>query len=163
VGGWIHKLNALYMRLLTYFTYHLKAGMLVSVGLVAVFALTLLTTKMVLLPDMDQGQVSISISMPIGSEMEESAAIADRVSAIAREECPSWRTCTTSPRRSVTMMLNLVSKSERSRSSMDIANDLIPALRTSPAARSQSAPPAPWAWSAATTSTWKSQEMTTTP
>lgn len=129
VSGWIHKLNALYMRLLTYFTYHLKAGMLVSVGLVAVFALTLLTTKMVMMPDMDQGQVSISISMPIGSEMEESAAIADRVSAIAREECPELEDMYyIAQDESVTMMLNLVSKSERSRSSMEIAGDLIPAL-----------------------------------
>ena len=48
----------------------------------------LFATTMVLIPDMDQGQVSVSVSMPTGSEMEESAAIADRISAIAQEAVP---------------------------------------------------------------------------
>ncbi len=171
------KLSALYMRLLTYFTYHLKAGMLVSVGLVVVFSLTLFSTKTVLIPDMDQGQVSISISMPIGSQADETAAIADQVSAVifsltlfstktvlipdmdqgqvsisismpigsqADEtaaiadqvsaviagQCPELKDMYyIAQDESATMMVNLVSKSERQRSSADVANDLRTALQ----------------------------------
>lgn len=119
------KLNALYMRLLTYFTYHLKAGMLVSVGLVVVFSLTLFSTKTVLIPDMDQGQVSISISMPIGSQADETAAIADQVSAVIAGQCPELEDMYyIAQDESATMMVNLVGKSERQRSSADVANDL---------------------------------------
>lgn len=124
------KLNALYMRLLTYFTYHLKAGMLVSVGLVVVFSLTLFSTKTVLIPDMDQGQVSISISMPIGSQADETAAIADQVSAVIAGQCPELEDMYyIAQDESATMMVNLVSKSERQRSSADVANDLRTALQ----------------------------------
>lgn len=124
------KLNALYMRLLTYFTYHLKAGMLVSVGLVVVFSLTLFSTKTVLIPDMDQGQVSISISMPIGSQADETAAIADQVSAVIAGQCPELEDMYyIAQDESATMMVNLVGKSERQRSSADVANDLRTALQ----------------------------------
>lgn len=124
------KLNALYMRLLTYFTYHLKAGMLVSVGLVVVFSLTLFSTKTVLIPDMDQGQVSISISMPIGSQADETAAIADQVSAVIAGQCPELEDMYyIAQDESATMMVNLVSKSDRQRSSADVANDLRTALQ----------------------------------
>ena len=68
VGGWIARISSLYQRLLRYFVYHLKTGMLVSVGMVAIFAVCCLSTNMVLIPEMDQGTVSISVSMPIGSE-----------------------------------------------------------------------------------------------
>ena len=130
VGAAMAKLNALYMRLLTYFTYHLKAGMLVSVGLVVVFSLTLFSTKTVLIPDMDQGQVSISISMPIGSQADETAAIADQVSAVIAGQCPELEDMYyIAQDESATMMVNLVGKSERQRSSADVANDLRTALQ----------------------------------
>ena len=62
--------------------------MLVSVGLVALFAVSCLTTNMVLIPEMDQGQVSVTIGMPIGSSLEESTAIADQVAAVVQEDVP---------------------------------------------------------------------------
>ena len=68
-----------YMGLLGYFVRHLKMGMLASLGLVAIFVLTLANTKMVMIPEMDQNSVSISIGMPIGSSVEEATAISDRV------------------------------------------------------------------------------------
>ncbi len=71
-----------YMGLLGYFVRHLKMGMLASLGLVAIFVLTLANTKMVMIPEMDQNSVSISIGMPIGSSVEEATAISDRVAAI---------------------------------------------------------------------------------
>ena len=114
-----------YMALLNYFIRHLKLGMLASLALVVIFAATLMSTKMVLMPDMDQGQVSVSISMPIGSEVEETTAIADRVARIAQAEVPELEDMYyIAQDESVTMMLNLVDKGERERSSFDVVNDL---------------------------------------
>ena len=127
-SGFFRKLNSLYLRLLNYFVYHLKMGMLVSLALVVVFVLTLANTKAVLIPDMDQGSVSISISMPTGSELEESAAIADRVAAIVEREVPEMEETyyiVSSGSSSmlggdVTMGVMLVDKAERERSAFDI-------------------------------------------
>ena len=127
--GWKEKIYRGYMGLLNYFIRHLKLGMLASLALVVVFAAALLSTKMVLMPDMDQGQVSVSISMPIGSEVEETTAIADRVARIAQEQVPELNDMYyIAQDESVTMMLNLVDKSDRDRSSFDVVDDLRPAL-----------------------------------
>jgi multidrug efflux pump subunit AcrB len=130
VGGWIAQLSSLYQRLLRYFVYHLKTGMLVSVGMVAIFAVCCLSTNMVLIPEMDQGTVSISVSMPIGSEVEETSAITDRITDIVERDVPELESMyAMSQAESATIGLNLVGKSERSRSSSDIANDLRVAMQ----------------------------------
>ena len=130
VAGWIGRLNKLYLRLLDYFVHHLKAGMLVSVGLVAVFAVACLSTNMVLMPDMDQSMVSVSVSMPIGSEVEETTAIADRIVSIAQAQVPELDTLYyMSQPESATVQLNLVDRDQRSRSSNDVADGLREALR----------------------------------
>jgi len=128
-GRWINKLYNRYIRLLDYFVHHLKAGMLASVGLVAVFILCCLSTNMVLLPEMDMGMVAISISTPIGSDIKETAAITDRVVAIAQEQVPElddlYYTCQPE---SASLTLNLVSRSDRRRSSSEVADSLRPSL-----------------------------------
>ena len=130
IGGWTAKLHSLYMRLLDYFVHHLKAGMLGSLGLTALFAVPVFATTMVLIPEMDQGQVSIDVSMPIGSEMEESAAIADRISSIVQQEIPELQDMYyIAQDESVTLMLDLGSKGTRSRSSAEIAAGLRPRLQ----------------------------------
>ena len=130
VGGWIARLSSLYQQLLRYFVYHLKTGMLVSVGMVAIFAVCCLSTNMVLIPEMDQGTVSISVSMPIGSEVEETSAITDRITDIVERDVPELESMyAMSEAESATIGLNLVGKSERSRSSSDIANDLRVAMQ----------------------------------
>ncbi len=130
IGGWVNGLNRAYLRLLNYFIRHLKIGMLVSVLLVAGFSVTLISTKMVLIPEMDQGEITVSISMPIGSGVEESSATADRVAAIVQRDCPELKELFyIAQDESVTMMANLVSKNERERSSIDVVNDLRPALQ----------------------------------
>lgn len=124
-GRWIRKLYDRYIRLLDYFVHHLKAGMLASVGLVAVFIVSCLSTGMVLLPEMDQGEVAVSISTPIGSDIGETSAIADRVVAIVQEQVPElddlYYTCSSE---SASVTLNLVKRSERKRSSSEIADSL---------------------------------------
>ena len=118
-----------YQKLLNYFVRHLGAGMAVSVALVVVFAAACLSTKAVLLPSMDMSMVSISISTPTGSEVEDTAAIADQVVELAEENVPELSSLYyTSQSESATVALRLVDKGERSRSSDQVANDLRPLL-----------------------------------
>lgn len=121
----VARLNRLYLKLLNYFVHHLKMGMLASVALVALFAMTLMNTNMVLIPDMDMSSVSISISLPTGSEVEEATAIADRVSAIVEENCPEMKEMYyLAQGESITCGVNLVDRSDRDRTANQIADDL---------------------------------------
>ena len=130
VGGWINKLYNTYLRLLDYFVHHLKAGMVASVALVLFFSVCCLTTNMVLLPSMDMGQVSITISMPIGSQVDETTVIADRVAEIAQRETPELTSIYyTTQAETATVSLTLTEKSQRNRSSDDVADALRPYLQ----------------------------------
>jgi len=60
------------------FTFAVCAFSVVSIGLAG----------MELIPEMDQGEVDVSVSMPNGSSMEETAAIQDRIVNIARDTIP---------------------------------------------------------------------------
>lgn len=123
-GKRAQKAMAWYVKKLDYYVHHLGRGALVSVALVAVFLIACLNTKMVLLPEMDEGMVSVTISLPIGSKVEQAAEMADRVAAIAEEQVPELDNYyyTTSSGESVSLTLNLVDKSERERSATDVAN-----------------------------------------
>ena len=130
VGGWFGKLYHLYLRLLNYFVHHLKIGMLASVALVVFFVGCCLTTNMVLLPSMDMGEVSITVSMPIGSQIHETMAIADRIAAIAEENVPEMEDMYyIAQAETASVGLELCSKSERQRSSDDVADALRPLLQ----------------------------------
>ena len=129
-AGLAKKLMTLYRKVLGYFTRHLWAGMGVSVALVAVFAVACLNTKWVLLPSMDMGMVSVAVSTPAGSEVEQTAAIADKIAAVAEKNVPELRDMYyTAQAESATVSLNLVDKGERSRTSDQVANDLRELLR----------------------------------
>ena len=130
ISGWISKLYNRYIRLLDYFVHHLKTGMLVSSALVAFFVAICLTTNMTLLPPMDMGQLSINISMPLGSQVHETTAIADRVAAIALEEIPEMESIYYSTQaKSASVSVTLVEKSQRQRSTDEVADDLRPLLQ----------------------------------
>ena len=121
------KCNALYLKVLNYFVHHLKIGMLVSFGLVAAFVFSLAGLDMALIPDMDQGQISISVSMPMGSELDETAVIADRITDIVEENCPECKQMYyIAGDESVTFAVALVDKTERERSTFQIAESLKP-------------------------------------
>ena len=125
VGGWIRKLFNAYLRLLDYFVHHLKVGMLASFGLVVFFIACCLSTNMVFLPSMDMGQVSINISTPIGTQVDETAAIADRVSLIAEENVPELTSMYyTAGNESASVTLTLPGRHDRDRSSEDVADDM---------------------------------------
>lgn len=124
-----------YMRLLEFFTWHTGLGMLVCAAMVAVFLLTCANTNMVLVPDMDQGEVNVSVSLPIGSSTEEAVAIAEKVVAVVEREVPELDNCyymvsggsgmsSLMSNGDVTVGLNLINKSLRDRSATQVADDL---------------------------------------
>ncbi len=128
--GWKKALHDRYIRLLDYFVHHLKTGMLVSTGLVAFFVACCLATNMALLPPMDMGEMSVTVSMPIGSQVNETTAIADRVAAIALEEIPEMESIYYSVgAESATVSVSLVERSRRERSTDEIADQLRPLLQ----------------------------------
>ncbi len=119
------RLGRWYQKVLGFFIRHLWAGMGVSVAMVAVFVAACLNTRMVLMPEMDQGMVSVSVSTPLGSELDQTAAIADRVVEIAQENVPELESIyhiTQAESSTISLVLN--DKEERERSSSDVANDL---------------------------------------
>lgn len=119
------KLMNGYIRVLDFFVHHLGLGMLASLALVVVFTVTCLSTNMVLMPAMDQGMVAISVSTPIGTELEQTTAIADRIVAVSQENVPELETLYyTAQPESASVSLSLVDKSQRDRSSEEVANDL---------------------------------------
>lgn len=131
--GLVDTLRSAYLRLLGYLLRHLKLGMLISVALVVLFAATIVNTKMVLIPAMDQGTVSIDISLPVGSEVEQSAAIAQKVAAAVEEHVPETRDMYyLAEGQSVTFGVNLVDRAERTRSSFDVEDALRPILNDIP-------------------------------
>ena len=127
LGG---KLMALYQRALGYFVRHLWQGMLVSAGLVVLFVAACASTKAVLMPDMDMGMLSVSISMPTGSGINDTSAISERVSAICMDNVPELDYLYyTAQGESGSVNLVLVDKSKRDRGVDDVANDLRPLLQ----------------------------------
>ena len=119
------RLNRIYVGLLSYFVRHLWVGMLASAALVAVFIGACMSTKMVLMPEMDQGMIQVTVSTPVGSEVEDTAAIADTVVAVAMEDIPELESIYhLSQPESSTVGIVLVDKEKRARSSTRIANEL---------------------------------------
>lgn len=88
---------------------------------------------MELIPEMDEGQVSVTVSMPNGSTMEDTAAIEDRIAAIAVDTIPELEQIYYSTGSSTSIMssssgasvtISLVDLDQRDRSSADIAKQL---------------------------------------
>ena len=126
------RLMTWYQKVLGYFVRHLWQGMLVSVGLVVLFVAACASTKAVLMPDMDMGMLAVSVSMPTGSELDDTSAISERISEICMENVPELDyVYYTAQGESGSVNLVLVDKSKRDRSVQDVANDLRPLLRDS--------------------------------
>lgn len=133
----LSRLSAGYLRLLNHFIRHRLKACLISVALVVGFLLSCMTTNLVLLPDMDQGMVSIDLKMPTGTELEDTSAYADRIAALVQENCPEldklYMTIggglMSSGTESASITVNLAEKSQRHRSSEEVANALKPIFR----------------------------------
>lgn len=120
-----NKVMEKYRALLAFFIDKRWTAVVATVVMIVIFMGAIFVCDFELMPSMDQGMVSVSVTMPIGSELEESADIADRIAAIAQETIPEAEDISyysTGSASSVT--INLVERDERKRSAADIGRAL---------------------------------------
>ena len=123
----------MYKKVLNLFITRRWVGICVTAVICVVSVVSIALAGSELIPEMDQGQVSISVSMPSGSTMEDTAAIQDRIVAIAEQTIPEMEQVYYSTGSSTSVMsstsgssvtISLVDLEERDRSSNEIANQL---------------------------------------
>ena len=126
-------LSRAYRSSLNYLITHRWAGSALTVVICIVSVLSVSQAGMELIPEMDEGQVSVTVSMPNGSTMEDTAAIEDRIAAIAVDTIPELEQIYYSTGSSTSIMssssgasvtISLVDLDQRDRSSADIAKQL---------------------------------------
>lgn len=126
-------LSRAYRSSLNFLITHRWAGIALTVVICIVSVLSVSQAGMELIPEMDEGQVSVTVSMPNGSTMEDTAAIEDRIAAIAVDTIPEMEQIYYSTGSSTSIMssssgasvtISLVDLDQRDRSSADIAKQL---------------------------------------
>jgi len=126
-------LSRVYRSSLNFLITHRWAGVALTVVICIVSVLSVSQAGMELIPEMDEGQVSVTVSMPNGSTMEDTAAIEDRIAAIAVDTIPELEQIYYSTGSSTSIMssssgasitISLVDLDQRDRSSADIAKQL---------------------------------------
>ena len=126
-------LSRVYRSSLNFLITHRWAGVALTVVICIVSVLSVSQAGMELIPEMDEGQVSVTVSMPNGSTMEDTAAIEDRIAAIAVDPIPELEQIYYSTGSSTSIMssssgasitISLVDLDQRDRSSADIAKQL---------------------------------------
>ncbi len=126
-------LSRAYRSSLNFLITHRWAGVALTVVICIVSVLSVSQAGMELIPEMDEGQVSVAVSMPNGSTMEDTAAIEDRIAAIAVDTIPELEQIYYSTGSSTSIMssssgasvtISLVDLDQRDRSSADIAKQL---------------------------------------
>lgn len=126
-------LSRVYRSSLNFLITHRWAGVALTVVICIVSVLSVSQAGMELIPEMDEGEVSVTVSMPNGSTMEDTAAIEDRIAAIAVDTIPELEQIYYSTGSSTSIMssssgasvtISLVDLDQRDRSSADIAKQL---------------------------------------
>ena len=126
-------LSRVYRSSLNFLITHRWAGVALTVVICIVSVLSVSQAGMELIPEMDEGQVSVTVSMPNGSTMEDTAAIEDRIAAIAVDTIPELEqiyystgssTSIVSSSSGASITISLVDLDQRDRSSADIAKQL---------------------------------------
>ena len=126
-------LSRAYRSSLNFLITHRWAGVALTVVICIVSVLSVSQAGMELIPEMDEGQVSVAVSMPNGSTMEDTAAIEDRIAAIAVDTIPELEQIYYSTGSSTSIMssssgasitISLVDLDQRDRSAADIAKQL---------------------------------------
>ncbi|MDF2838461.1 MAG: multidrug efflux transporter / Acriflavin resistance protein [Evtepia sp.] len=121
----IAKTRDRYLIILRFFIRKRFVAMLVSLGLIVLFVVSLINTKTVLLPDVDQGQMTFSVSMPVGTELEQTVQMADKVVSRIQKNCPELESLYYSAEsKSASIVVNLVDLGQRSRSSKEVSESL---------------------------------------
>ncbi len=132
----LDNLDATYSRGIAW---SLRHRMVVVALTVTVLAGSLLLVQFIgfeLQPETDEGEVRVSLQLPTGSRLEATDAIVLQAEEVVRQQVPEirelmtevgspggWRTANTN---TGSLRVSLVPKSERSRSSQEIANSLRP-------------------------------------
>ena len=126
-------LSHTYRAALKFLIEHRWAGLAITAGICVLSILSIGLAGMELIPDMDQGEVDVSVSMPNGSTMEDTAAIQDRIVDIAYNTIPEMEQVYYSTGSSTSIMssasgssvtIKLVDLKDRDRSSNAIAKQL---------------------------------------
>ncbi|MBE7002836.1 MAG: efflux RND transporter permease subunit [Ruminococcaceae bacterium] len=124
-GGAHERFIAAYRRVLGFFVNHLAIGVLVSLVLVGGFVAACLSTKQVLLPDMDMNMIQATITMPEGARAEQAAAVAEQMVSIIYDEVPELESVYYVVGESQNELgIRLVAKKDRERNATEIANAL---------------------------------------
>lgn len=132
LSQWAARAGETYQRLLSYFLRRRAVACVISAAMVVLFLVSCLSTNMVLLPEMDQGIVNISVSMPTGTELEDTIDYGERVMDLVEETCPEMdnlymtigSALGTGSSDSASITVNLVDREKRDRSSKQVAQDL---------------------------------------
>lgn len=126
-------LSRAYRSSLNFLITHRWAGVALTVVICIVSVLSVSQAGMELIPEMDEGEVSVTVSMPNGSTMEDTADIEDRIAAIAVDTISELEQIYYSTGSSTSIMssssgasvtISLVDLDQRDRSSADIAKQL---------------------------------------
>lgn len=128
-----------YKALLAHFITHRKKAIIISGAMIVAFLGSIAIAGVELMPQMDESMVAIGVEMPVGSDLEDVSAMADRAVDIALEQVPEIESIyystggasmsTTSTANSASITVNLVDKSDRDRSSQQVADDLRPYMQ----------------------------------
>ena len=128
-----------YKELLAHFIIHRKKAIIISGAMIVAFLGSIAIAGVELMPQMDESMVAISVEMPVGSDLEDVSAMADRAVDIALEQVPEIESIyystggasmsTTSTANSASITVNLVDKSDRDRTSQQVADDLRPYMQ----------------------------------
>lgn len=128
-----------YKSLLSHFITHRKKAVVISGIMILLFLGSIAVAGVELIPQMDESMVTVDIDMPVGSELEDVSAMADRVVDIAMEQVPEIDNIyystggasmsTTSTANSASVTINLVDKGDRDRTSQQVADDLRPYMQ----------------------------------
>ncbi len=122
-----------YKAVLKLFITHRWIGMLFTVAVCGISIVSIGLAGVELIPEMDQGQIDVSVGMPNGSSLEETSAIQDRIVNIAADTIPEMTQIYYSTGSSSSIMssasgssvtITLTPAKERDRSASQIASQL---------------------------------------
>ena len=122
-----------YRKSLNFLITHRWAGIGVTLAICVISVVSIAAAGMELIPEMDQGQISVSISMPNGSTMEDTAAIQDRIAGIVMDTVPETKQIYYSTGDSTSIMssasgasvtVSLVDLDKRDRSAQEVTKQL---------------------------------------
>ena len=130
---WRDRLARRYRGGLRYFLHHRALAMVASCGLLVAFGLSIFLAGFELIPDIDQSTLSVSISLPVGSETEEAERVAEAVTEVVLDTIPELEsvyyttgggTLSSMTGGGPTVGVNLIPMDDRDRSAAEIARQL---------------------------------------